>query len=394
MAAILVAVSQLAVMYSQEIRPYSMALCLVAVAIYFYVVAVREQNVKAWCAFVVTVILMVYTNYFTALVAACLFTHCWLMRKRFSVQPGWLWWGASAMVAAFLPWLSSGVVYSALHSAKTLPQSQPSWFSADWLTFFRDLNSFNNGAINGALHPASRMSFAFGLLLFAVPVLLALKPLFRRAAVLEKWSNRDSALLLAMLWLVPHLILLGLAMRGMQYSNRYSLFCLVPYYVLVAGGLASLPRSVWRWSWLAAIVLYSGFALRAQYSVPYKEDYRGALRFVAARQEPGDCAIFMPYGGLPIQWDIYEQNHKPPDLIAPAALDSKASLCGRIWLVTESRVSSISDRAHLKEVEQKLGPLFFVKTEEKQYFWVDVALFARPNVAAGDNGEQTARKLQ
>ncbi len=375
-AAVLVAVSQLAVMYSQETRDYAMALCLVSVAIYFYVKAVREHNLGAWCVFVLTTILMTYTHYFTALTAACLFAHGLLYRKRFALPMGWLSGGVLAIGASFLPWLASGVVRTMLHSNVTTLRAQPTWFAANWLSFLRDLNRYNNGAIDGALHDAPRWSVACGLL-FLVPVILALKPLFQRAAVPKSWSSRDSVLLLAMLWLAPHLILLGLATTGMQYDVRYSLFCLVPYYILVAAGISSLPRTVWRWSWLAVIVLYSGLALRAQYFVPYKEDYRGALQYLAAAEMPGDCVVFLPFGGLPLQWDVYERNKQPPHIIAPAALDAESGSCGRIWLVRYSRVDTDADRAQLKEVEQNLGALSFVKAEENHYFWVDSASFTR-----------------
>jgi 4-amino-4-deoxy-L-arabinose transferase-like glycosyltransferase len=395
MAAVLVAVSQLAVMYSQETRDYAMGLCLVSVALYFYVKAMREHNLSAWCVFVLTAILMVYTHYCAALTAACLFAHGWLFRRRFAIPASWFLWGAFAIGVSYIPWLTSGVVYTILHNPISKPMSQPPWFAAHWYSIIQDLNRFNNGAIRGPLDPAPLGSYAFGLL-FVFPALLALRPLIDRGSghAVETWSNRDSALLLTVVWLVPQLIMLVIAFWGIRFDVRYTLFCLVPYYALVAGGLASLPRSVLRWSWLAVIVLYSALALRAQYLDHYKEDYRGALQYLAGAERPGDCVIFMPLGELPLQWDVYERNKLPPHIIAPAALDAESGRCGRIWLVKFSRVFTASDQAQLKGVEQSLGAFFFNKTEERQYFWVDVALFAGPNVAADVDGEETAKKPQ
>jgi 4-amino-4-deoxy-L-arabinose transferase-like glycosyltransferase len=379
-AAILMAVSQLAVMYSQEARNYAMALCLVALALSFYIVAIRERSVKAWVAFVMTAILMIYTHYFTGLAAGFLFAHGTLVRKRFGVPVRWLVWGALAVAVAFVPWLASGVVYNALHSGKTLPESQPNWFSAHWYTILRDVNRFNNGAIDGPLDSAPRCSYVCGLL-FLLPALLALKPIvgMRAGVASGKWMDRDSALLLGGLWLVPHLILLVLGIRGMQYDVRYSLFCIVPYYLLVAGGLSSLPRNALRWSWIAAIVLYSALALRATYFVPYKEDYKGALTYIAAAENPDDCAIFLPFETLPYQWEIYAEGRQPPRMIVPGALDAEIGRCGRMWLVKYSRVRPRGNQ--LKEIEQKVGTVL-VKTEERHYFWIDTVLFTRPGSGA------------
>lgn len=378
MTAILVAVSQLAVMFSQEARDYAMALCLVTVAIYFYVKAVREHNLNDWCVFVLIDILMAYTHYCTILTAACLFAHGWLFRKRFAIPATWLLWGAFAFAASYLPWLTSGVVYNIRHNEISTSVSLLPYFSTHWYTFGRDMNRFDNGAIDGTLNSAPLWSYVFGLL-FVIPVLMALRPLLSKGSghAVKAWSNRDSGLLLAVVCFVPHLILLGIASQGIRYDVRYSLFCLVPYYALVAGGLAWLPRSVWRWSWLGAIVLYSGLALRAQYSVPYKEDYRGALQYLAGAEMPGDCAVFLPFGGLPLQWDLYERDKRPPHIIAPAALDTESGGCGRIWLVRNSRVDLASDRAQLNEVKQDLGALSFAEADERHYFWVDTALFNR-----------------
>lgn len=161
---------------------------------------------------------------------------------------------------------------------------------------------------------------------------------------------------------------------GLQYDLRYALFCLVPYYLLVARGVATMRSPLWRCAWLVGIILYSGFALRVNYSMPYKEDYRRAIGHIANAQQPGDCAIFFPFHSLPLQWGVYAAKRPPPEIFRTEPQASGIDRCSRVWLVKYSRVAGSS--AELHRIEQNLIESF-IKVEEKYYFWVDTDLYAR-----------------
>ena len=70
--------------------------------------------------------------------------------------------------------------------------------------------------------------------------------------------------------------------------------------VLAGAAAAALPIARLQPWWLGVAVAYSLFALRANYTVPYKEDYRGAIRYVDARATPDDCYAFAPFGVAPL----------------------------------------------------------------------------------------------
>lgn len=379
-AAMLMALSQLAIMYSQEARPFSMAVCLTAFAIYCFCVAVRERSRLAWCGFIVFSILMFYTQYYAGLILTCLCVYGLLRRKQFRIPA--LWWlvAAIAMLAAFAPWFMSGIVESALRSPKITRVNQAPWYTAHWSTFFQDLNRFNNGYVSGLLNSSPRWCFIVGGLLFSLPILLALKPLVAAGAARPARSpDRENSVLMAILWMAPHVTLVVLGLMGMQYDVRYVLFCIVPYYVLVARGIMTMPVLAWRTVWVVGIVLFSGFALRANYFVPYKEDYRDALVHVAKAQQPGDCVLFFPAGILPRAWTVYQVNQTLPPVVGPEALDPGAGSCNRVWLVKYERMGVKTDE--LRRLEQKLQPSF-TRVGEQQYFWVGTTLFARQQLSS------------
>jgi 4-amino-4-deoxy-L-arabinose transferase-like glycosyltransferase len=380
LASMLMAVSQLGIMYSQEARPYAMAVCFSACAIYCFCIAWWERRWLAWCGFIGFAILMLYTQYFTGLVLACLFFYSIFQRKHIGIPAFWWLVAVITVVIAFTPWLTSGIIESALRSPKTSFKSQPFWFAVDRFTYIRDLNFFNNGNINNLINLRSsrRSCFVAGWLLFTMPALLALRPLVSRgAAPTGRFPERQSLALLAILWIAPHLVLIATASLGMQYHVRYALFCLVPYYVLAARGITTFPVPAARAVWVIAIILYSSFALRANYFRPYKENYRDALLHVASAQQPGDCMVIFPdpKAELPSwEWGIYLPSRTPPRVISLDAIESDASDCGRVWFLAGQVFPTDADLLH--QTERKL-PTFFMKTEDRHYFWVSTSLFAR-----------------
>jgi 4-amino-4-deoxy-L-arabinose transferase-like glycosyltransferase len=385
LASLLMAVSQLGIMYSQEARPYAMAVCLSACAIYCYCRAWRERRWLAWCGFIAFAILMLYTQYFTGLLVAGMFVYNIFQRKQFRIPA--LWWlvAGVAVVIAFAPWLTSGIIDSALRSQKTSLKSQPPWFAVDRYTYIRDLNVFNNGDVDTLTNFNYRRKFLLaGLLLFSVPALLALRPLVsRRTAPAGGFPEGKSLALLAILWLAPHLVLIAMGSLGMQYHVRYVLFCIVPYYVLAAKGITTIPIPAVRAVWVVEIILFSCFALRVNYFRPYKENYRDALLHVALLQQPGDCMVYFPNPNTDLpsrEWTVYLSARTPPRIIAPERIGSDAGDCGRVWFVAWQVFPAETDQ--LNQIERKL-PAFFTKTEEQHYFWVSTALFTRQSHPVG-----------
>jgi uncharacterized membrane protein len=372
LAAVLVSVSQLAVTYSQEARPYAMGLFFSVCSAYLFLVATRERRAAAWWGFVGSSILMIYTHYYTVFVFVSLFCFALLFRKRHATPDSWLIGGAVVVLLAYTPWMASGVLEHALHKPKVLAGDQPFWFAAHWWTFFSTVNRFNNGALAGVLNSSPRWCFFAGAFLFTVPALLALKPFIMRSADSVRRAEREGLVFLTILWLLPLLCVIAVAAVGVQYDVRYVFHCTAPYYILVARGISGIRFPALRAVLVGLIVVYSGYALWSNYFIPYKENYRDALAYVAREYKEGDCCLFTPSGKVPLQWFIYQRNTAPPRVVDADSILSGLTSCQRVWLVAYGRVDSAIVKA---EAASRGLEITHAKIAERRYFWVTVKLY-------------------
>ncbi len=205
----------------------------------------------------------------------------------------------------------------------------------------------------------------------------------------ESHSNRSgaggTAILLACLFVIPHLIALAVSMRSPVYAERPLIWTTLPYFMLIGAGirflggpaltrLNSALRGASYWSKaggggrfaglldstrlaaqifvLVAIVTLSGFCLHGYYYFFPKEGWDGAAAYVAERVEPGDLIVFnatwvqVPfeyyfkrYGleaemkGLPV--DLFEGNRLEPTMDESDAPRVQEVLAGRerVWLI-------------------------------------------------------------
>ncbi len=373
LSALVLAVSQLNIMYSQEARPYAALLFFVLCSVFSFLVALRKKRAWGWWTCVVFVTLMIYTHYYGLFVAAILFVYALYRRKRAGLPAGWLIGGVLLPLAFLVPWLASGVIEQALHSRKVLPGSQPSWFEAHWWSAFSAVNRFNNGKLFGVFGSSPWWTYLAGGLFFTLPALLALQPLLQRSepGSLDR-CRQEVLVLLAALWLVPLAVVVGLGALGLQYEVRYVAFCAGPYYLLVGQGLSVLNSAHLRRAFLVLLLAYSAASLRSVYFIPYKEDYRDALAYLARENRPGDCSIFLPNGAVPPQWSIYQRGVPEPRVASLNAVMSRSADCERVWLITYRRVAELAKKAD--EDKRRLESTH-EKVKEMPYFWVDVGLY-------------------
>jgi 4-amino-4-deoxy-L-arabinose transferase-like glycosyltransferase len=373
LAAILLAVSQLGVMYSQEARPYAQLLFLVLCSSYLFIVALRERRALAWWGFVGSAVLAMYTHYHGVLAIGALLLFAAIYHKRYPLPRYWLIGGGLLSLVLYAPWLLSGVVGEALSSAKTLPDAQPSWFTAHWWTLLSIINSFNNGRLFGFFASSPWWVFLVGGVLFTLPALMAFTPLNAASgAGSGERLQRESLVLPALLWLLPMLVVFGLGVTmDVQYDVRYVAFCAAPYYILVARGIFQLNAPSARRFFALGILLFSVSALRANFLVPYKENYRDALAYLARHYQAGDYCLFVPHG-VPLQWSIYHGNYPPLHDTDLATVLSDPAKFNRLWLVTYRR--TVGATRKVDETKHKIEATHFIK-DEQHHFWVDVYLY-------------------
>jgi uncharacterized membrane protein len=388
-AALILAVSQLSIRYAQHARMYTQLRFFVLCAVFFFFVALREKRAWAWWSCVGCVTLMIYTHYYGMLAAGILFAYALWRRKRDHIPTSWLIGGALVPLVSFTPWLLSGVVQQALQSPFVRPTSQASWYQTHWFTFFSTINLFNSGKFFGISGPSPWWIYLAGFVLFTVPALLALKPLLQGSALrASDHSDQGPLVFLAMLWLLPLTVIVSLgAAFATQYDVRYIFFCTMPYYLLVARGLAEVKSTYLRRAFLILVLAYSVVSLRSVYSIPYKENSRDALAYLAREYRPGDCSIVLPDRPsddlwttyLKPEWSIYQGDRALPTISNADAVASNPASCQGVWVISFHQVDD--DAQEVAEGEQLLEKTLD-KVREVSFFGVNLDLYAPRNNAA------------
>jgi uncharacterized membrane protein len=326
-ASFLLAISQLGIVYSQEARAYSLLLLLTVVATGFLVSSFQTGRRRDFVCFVVVVSLLIYTHYYSIFAVAGLLIYAFVFRSRASIPTSW--WAAALVVTivAYLPWLTSGVIESAVQNPDG---ARVEGLSASLASPLYALNWFNNGKISGIRKQAPLWTFPVGCLLFTAPALWAL---WRRSP--ERKRERDAETLLALVWFVVVGAVTALGSLRLVYDVRHVSFAVAAYYLLVARGVTLVSSNTLRALLIAGIVAYSAVSFRADYFVPFKENYRDAFGTLVSQAGAGDCTVYGAPNGRSdgeLYWTSYYPRQAPPTLIA---LDQAAPRtdCTRTWLL-------------------------------------------------------------
>jgi 4-amino-4-deoxy-L-arabinose transferase-like glycosyltransferase len=373
LAAALAAVSQLLVAYSQEARCYSVLLFLLLASTNLFVDASREgRRGGRWWGCIVLAALATLTHYYAVFYLLVLLVFALSTRARAEIGSRRLLAGIGLYGLLLLPWFASGVVSSAAAQPVAQFERVAPWFAVDAKTVLRTMNDFHGGRMNGLLAKAPSWAFPVGAFLFALPALAALRALLFRATGSAAGRERASTVLLALLWILPMACLVAFGFAKIQFATRYVLFCAAPYLVLVARGLATLGP-VARRTLLAGIAAWSVVSLHALYTIPHKEDWRGALFELAQEVRPGDRVLFLPFGEAPLEWGVYHPDGPDLDLVA---LDEPGRVeCERLWVLTYGRVKV--DDPRVERVQALLEHRARSRTSE--HFLVRVERFGPPD---------------
>lgn len=370
-ATLLLAISQLGIMYAQEARNYALLLLLFLITVYLYVTARLTRSIVVWCCCTVSAVLMVGTHYYGGLAVLALGVHTALEWRREPIPIRWLGGSALAGLAVLGPWM--------VHTLRGQiggagPGGYFRWNAIRLTTAASSLNKFNNGAVNGIVNTMPRWTFVAGGLLFTAPAVLMTVRLLKGTKSENDRAEASATALCLLTGLIPFAAVMGFGLGGVKFDIRYVAFCIAPYYLLVAAGISRLRSVALRWITLTAIVCYSGYALRANYWIPYKEDFRDAAGYVSARAVANDCYVFVPGGAPPLGWRIYMPG-PPGAIVRTPDRASSSPECQRTWVVTYERGE---DEAPIpSRWRDWLGRLTSTnqKVDDRHFFWIHVELY-------------------
>jgi len=351
-AAALIAVSPFAVWYSQEVRNYALLIFLASVST-LIAWRIMAMGARSWRAYAVTMTLALYSNLSAAFLwlAHALFGLGRLARMHRVTK----WVGTCLMIGllviplvmALANWVevdgvSERVVVGPLADEGDLLRGATTFSPmAIPYSLFTMVYGYSLGPGASELHTGSPLAaFARHLWVVVPAALLALVGFvlgFRRL-FLDGAAGRMVTSVIA----VPFLAATFLALLNIKPFNvRYVAVMLPVVVVTMAAGVVSLP---WRrGAWLCGgVVLFSLLALGNYYFVPEysREDLRGAARYVAENEQPGDVVlvpvvrdVFRHYfEGSSGMFVVYRGQTASPDRLG-TVLDGHTAGHERLWFV-------------------------------------------------------------
>jgi 4-amino-4-deoxy-L-arabinose transferase-like glycosyltransferase len=370
---LLLSVSQASIFFGQMIRAYAIFQFLALLSSYLFIRALREKRLPLWTAFVISSIFMEYTHYYGVFVIAALVVCAFIYRKRYPIPRSWIVGGAAVALVSYLPWLvelrPGGPTDLRRYYAET--SGLASYFVVHWTTFFKTLDEFNNGV------SFRWWTLAAGGLLLSLPAALAMGRAFSRGASDEgpQRRNAEGATILAVLWLFPFLVLLGLGVLGVPFTLRYVLFCAAPYYILVAFGISTLKIAPLRLSLIALIVAYSGYSIADTFS-QRSDSAHVVMAHIHANLRTGDCGSIVWIMTAPPSWLALWDTPAPGPPLAPipiaradrlsariiprSSLPAEVTSCSRLWIIKAGEEDFGPIPEQMKRLDQEemqmLGP--------------------------------------
>lgn len=279
-AALLLALNQLAVQLAQEARAFSLETAFVAGSMLAFVLVVERPGARRWALWAAASATAAYLHPFALLVvAAQAVSLAWL-------PPGRIKWRQAAIAAGTL----AVAVIPLLVLLKTGDTSRIGWIdSPDSGGFvWHELEELTGVD----WHPFLLLLYlALGLVLLATG--LATRP--RR-------SDKAWWALLPVLWLVVPVVLALLAsIVQPMFLSRYLVVTVPALAVLAAGALAQFHRLPLAVPVVVALCVLQVTGLRVWYR-SNGPDFRGAAAVIRAQANPGDAIITHPVGGSALAW--------------------------------------------------------------------------------------------
>lgn len=420
----LLALSPLAVYYSQEARDYTLLLALTLIATVSFVCFLRgDQRRRVWLAYVGSMIAALYTHYF-ALFPWAAINVAWLMvvigraglqnkiNLRASVSQWLTWLAAQCLILlAFLPWLPNALAQ--VGSNATYFPGRVTWQTVvgdTWRAF--SVGEWGDASLAGWLWLA----------VILIGLTASLRGVIYHAEAISTRDDNIASLSLAMMLLLSLLIVPLMAMSALawlkpKFAPRYLLPSLPAFVLLSSIGITRLMDGMrGRFCRLASIgvvvslvlPLGDGASLLRLYtdSSLARPDIRSVAQYIEAHAEPSDAILLIGghqapafthyYRGvadvIPLPPDLLPAAQSPLDARALRQLADIAARHDRVWLVlwqneisdpTNVILDALMERGHRLAVDQKFHQMSVLLFDVK-----DVTFAAEPQfVAAGTFGE-------
>ena len=263
LAALLLAVNPFLIQYEQTARGYALVVLLVTLSSYFFVRELQEPSPAGRRGYVLCSAAAVYAHYFAVYVLAAQFLTLLVLDGRQALaRPARR--GGITVVVLCVPEMAF---------ALRKGTGGISWIPRPHLASIPDLFSHLAGS--------SELAWLLGALACIGAV-----------AGMRRTGRWRAGLLLVWL-LAPVLVTYLISVLGRPLWVPYYLIVVLPAFLLLAArGVAALPLRALGAVALIAFLVLSGSALSDWYRQPSIDGFRGATRYLLARERPGDRIVF------------------------------------------------------------------------------------------------------
>jgi mannosyltransferase len=368
-AAVLLSVHSFHIHWSQETRAYSLLTLLLVLTTYFLIRALESNRRSSyWIAFAVAAALSVYAHIFAVLVLGA---HALSLALPRPFRVGLRTIAFVTLVFGFL--IAPMAAFVLLHHS-----DQISWIPSPTLA---DISEF-----------LQLLTSQGGMLLVVVYLVLCGLAFWHTAGpagtVNSTVNSKESwGLRLLVLWLaLPAVLTLAASVIKPLFVSRYMVMCVPAIVILAARGLVNLyhAAAVRHWVATAALVVtvalsgwgahryFAAFALEAS-------DWRSAVGYILAHQQPGDGAVFFIPNVYPYRYYVRRAESQTgvaaaPDIlyppqpwqpVTPAEVRHVISGRQRLWLILHIESidpqavdiiqSTVAETFHLAEKRVFLG---------------------------------------
>lgn len=297
LAAVLLAISQFHIYYSQEARMYMMAAFLATLSIYCLLRILREEkkrNLHLYLIFSITLAALIFTDYMPVFMFPVYAVAPLLYKKG---KSWWIRYLPTFIFPTILGFLWLPTLFIQASSGKQLMESLPAWREIIGGSNIKQLALVWMKFIFGRISLLNKPLYYLLVVLASIPVL---------ASFLAAVKNRKQEIDIVILWLTVPLGLGFMASFLFPAFNYFRYVYVIPaFYLLVSWGAINIKKSKIRILVISSLILFNTLSwLIYVFDVKlHREQWRQATNFVESKAKELDVAIFeYPRPFTPYRW--------------------------------------------------------------------------------------------
>ncbi len=290
-SALLLALSPIAIYYSQEARLYTIFMFIVLLSFYMFISYLKYDKFKYLLFYLLVNILMLYTNIFAFVVLGIQALWVLFKNRKYLVS---ISIAIALSILALMP-----IILNILLNYSNYNYVEKNWMFPSIDKIWMMLVHYASGIL---IFFIIMFVVIFGLRIYLKKSKFILKNVFKisgfnvKSAVnVNDKSEISNSLLMLFFWVIVPIIFVWLLFIVQPlFHERYLLFTLPAYILLLAFSISQF-KSKYRTGIIFVLVLFSIYAIFVQYQTVNKDDWRTASEFLKNNVKPTDYLLINPY---------------------------------------------------------------------------------------------------